>query len=340
MSQHPRSSRPSRLRSSRPDEAGWVLAASLILATMATAVTITYARHALLAKRTLEYGQGASEVDEASRSELERVRELMRVGDKPGTEENGDHDQAVTPTGEVVRGEREVIDHGRRELRVRAEGNENNSDEQARLRARSYVVPGNRPSGERTVLECGTGTTLLAGADVTVISGNQTFQDQELTGFFLLEQDAVLTLQDCILHGAIVTRHGACRDVPPAEGSHRPRVIVYGGLRVLSRPELPDVAIVAPDLRFETDSSSRCELRGFVSADEVHIEGRGCVRGMVVHNTEGDVCSKTCRPGFGRGCQDWPDSISCGAEEVGLLSFPVATVADTTLAAMDSCEIH
>lgn len=339
MSPHLRSPRSSSQRTRRPGEAGWVLAASLILATMATAVTITYARHALLAKRTLQYGQGASEVDEASRSELERVRELMRIGDKPGTEQNGDHDQAVTPTGEVVRGEREVTGHGRRDLRVRALGNNNNSDEQARLRARSYVVPGNRPSGERTTLECETGNIMLAG-HVTIISGSQSYQGVELAGLFLLEDGAELTLEDVILRGTILTRHGACREHPAASGANRPRVRVYGGLRLLAGNELPDVAMCAPDLRFETDASSRVEVRGFVSADEVRVEGRGCVRGMVVHNEDEDISPKTRRLGHGRGTQDWPDTVSCGAEEVGSLSFPVAVVAESTMDTMDHCNFN
>jgi hypothetical protein len=302
------------------------------------AVTITYARHALLAKQTLQFGKGASEVDEASRSELERVRELMRIGDKPGTVATGDHDEAVTPTGEIVRGEREIVGHARRELRVHAEGG-NNQTEQARLKARSSVVPGNRPQGDRTVLECATGSVMLAG-NVTIISGVQAYVGVQLAGLFLLEDGAELTLEDCVLRGTILTRHGACRDHPPATGSQRPRVRVYGGLRLLAGTELPDVAIVAPDLRFETDDSSRVEVRGFVSADEVRVGGRGCVRGMVVHNETESIGSKTRRPGFGRGSQDFPDTVSCGAEEVSSLCFPTSVVPVATLNKMSSASIH
>lgn len=340
MSQHHRTIRRPALRARRPDEAGWVLAASLILATMATAVTITYARHALLAKQTLQFGKGASEVDEASRSELERVRELMRIGDKPGTVVTGDHDEAVTPTGELVRGEREVQGHGRRELRVQAEGNNSNSDEEARLRANSTVVPGNSATGDHTTLECETGGAVMLAGSVTIVSGAQTYQGVEMAGIFLLEEGAELTLQDVVLHGTILTRHGACPDNLPAVGSNRPVVRVYGGLRLLAGTELPDVAMCAPDLVLETDGSSRVEVRGFVSADEVHVNGRGTVRGMVVHNEDQEISVKTSRPGYGRGAQDWPDTVSAGAEEVSSLSFPVSSVPESTIDAMESYEIN
>jgi len=339
MSQHHRNARRPALRAGRPEEAGWVLAAALILATMATAVTITYARHALLAKQTLQFGKGASEVDEASRSELERVRELMRIGDKPGTEVTGDHDEAVTPTGEQVKGEREVKGHDQRELRVQAQGNNSNNQEQARLKASSTVVPGNRPSGDSTTIECATGDILLAG-NVTIISGPVAYTGVELAGLFLLEDDAELTLQDVILRGTILTRHGACRDHPAALGAHRPVVRAYGGLRLLAGTELPDVAMCAPDLVLETDDTSRVEVQGFVSADEVHVNGRGSLRGMVVNNTDEVISSKTRRPGYGRGAQSWPDTVSAGAEEVASLSFPVATVPESVIDAMESAEIN
>ncbi|HZL99869.1 MAG TPA: hypothetical protein VFD43_06420 [Planctomycetota bacterium] len=338
MSPHPAPPRPA-LRARRPGEAGWVLAASLVLATMATAVTITYARHALLAKRTLQFGKGASEVDEASRSELERVRELMRIGDKPGTIATGDHDAAVTPTGEQVQGERQVTGHGQRELRVQAQGNSTNSDEEAKLKAHSTVVPGNQPEVDSTTLECPTGNILLAGT-VTIVSGSQSYVGTELAGFFVLEDGSQLTLQDVILHGAVLTRHGACREHPAATGTDRPKLSVFGGLKLVSGTELPDVAIVAPDMILEADATSRVDIQGFVSADEVLVNGRGSMHGMVVHNALEQFGSKMRRPGHGRGPQDWPVTVSAGAEEVASLSFPVATVPDSVIQAMATAEIN
>ena len=339
MSPHPSTPRRFVRRAPRRGEAGWVLAASLILATMATAVTITYARHALLAKHTLQFGKGASEVDEASRSELERVRELMRIGDKPGTIATGDHDSAITPTGESVQGERQVTSHSTRELRVQAQGNSTNSDEEAKLKAQATVVPGNQPEVDVTTLECPTGSILLAGT-VTIVDGAVSYANTELAGFFVLENGSELTLQDVILKGTILTRHGACRDHPAATGTDRPRVRVYGGLKLVSGTELPDVAIVAPDGILEADATSRLEIQGFVSTDEVTATGRGSVHGMVVHNVSEQFGSKMRRPGYGRGPQPWPATISPGSEEVASLSFPVSTVPESVIVAMETYEIE
>ena len=339
MSPHPSTPRSSARRAPRRGEAGWVLAASLILATMATAVTITYARHALLAKHTLQFGKGASEVDEASRSELERVRELMRIGDKPGTIATGDHDSAVTPTGEQVQGERQVTSHSTRELRVQAQGNSTNSTEEAKLKAQSTVVPGNKPEVDATTIECPTGNIILAGS-VTIISGAQSYTGVEMAGIFLLEDGAELTLQDVVLHGSILTRHGACREHPAATAENRPHTRVYGGLKLVAGAELPDVAIVAPDMILEADPTSRVEIQGFVSADEVIADGRGSVHGMVVHNVSEQFSSKMRRPGYGRGPQPWPATISPGSEEVASLSFPVSTVPESMVVAMETYEIE
>jgi len=338
MTSHPETHRRAATRAARPAEAGWVLAAALILATMATAVTVTYARHALLAKHSLQFGKGASEVDEASRSELERVRELMRIGDKPGTLATGTHDSAVTATGEAVVGEREVVSHGKRELRVQAQGNSTNSTEEARLKASSTVVPGNKSVGERTTLPCSTGDIMLAG-HVTIISGPASYVGVEMAGLYLLEADAELTLQDVILKGTILTRNGICPDNLPQAGSHRPVVRAYGGLKLISGTELPDVAVCGPDMVFEAEANSRVDVQGFVSADEVHVNGRGSVHGMVVHNESEEFGSKVRRPGHGRGPQSWPDVISAGAEEVSSLSFPATTVPDSTISAMESAVI-
>ena len=335
MTPHPETHRH---RARRPAEAGWVLAAALVLAAMATALTVTYARHALLAKHSLQFGKGASEVDEASRSELERVRELMRIGDKPGTLAAGTHDSAVTPTGETVVGERQVVSHGKNELRVQAQGNTSNSSEEARLKASSTVVPGNNSQGQRTTLPCPTGDVVLAG-NLTIISGPVSYVGVEMAGLFLLEAGAELTLQDVVLRGTILTRNGICPDNLPQAGSNRPVIRAYGGLKLISGTELPDVAMCAPDAVLDADANSRIDVQGFVSADEVHVNGRGSVHGMVVHNESEEFGSKMRRPGHGRGPQSWPDLVDAGAEEVSSLSFPVQTVPDATIIEMESAVI-
>jgi hypothetical protein len=315
-------------------ESGWVLAASLVLSSFVAAVTVTYARHAILSKQSLEFGKGASEVEEASRSELQRVRELMRVGNKPGTEDEGNHDQAVTPNGEIVVGERQEVGHGKRELRSRAHGSSDSDSDQARLNARSDVVPGSRSTGDLTTLDCDAGAPLLMAGNLQIISGDVTLQGVQLAGFFLLEEGAHLTLQDVVLRGTILTRAGLCHSNAPSVGTNRPRVSVYGGLRLLAGTELPDTTVVGPDLVFDADEDSRVEVRGFVCADEIRMQGCGTMRGMAVSGLSEDVSSGMRRPGHGRGAQPWPDHVQAGAEEVSLLAFPSSDVDAATLTAM------
>ena len=316
-------------------QAGWVLAATLVMSSLAIAVTVTYARHAILAKKSLEFGKGASEVEEASRSEMERVRDLMLNGNSPGTIDEGTHDQAVTPTGEKTTGEREELPGQRREVRVRAHSGPDDTGEEFRTKVRGRVEPSSGDSLDRTTLECANGQTLLAG-NLMIISGPTEFVGVELAGLMLLEEGAELTLTDCVLRGTILTRHGACKDHPKAEGASRPHVQVFGGLRLLAGTELPDTAMCAPDAIFEADDASRVELRGFAVADEVKVKGRGAVRGMVVSGEYEEYSPKVRRPGHGRGVEEYPDWVDCGAEKFVRVAFPNDPVPEATLDLMAS----
>jgi hypothetical protein len=314
-----------------------VLAASLVLSTLAVAVTVTYARHAVLAKKSLEFAQGASAVEEASRSGMERVRERMRDGDCPGTIAEGTQDHSTTPGGQDVTGERTVLTPKQREIRVRATGpSATNSSDEFRTKARTNVQPSSKSKGKvqsTTTLSCPDGSTILAG-NVTIISGPVQYVGVELAGLFLLEDDAELTLQDVVLRGTILTNHGVCKDHPQATQAHRPTINVYGGLRLLAGTELPDTAMCAPDAILNCDESSRVEVRGFACADEVKVKGRGCVKGMIVSNTDEDISSSVRRPGHGRGCEGYPDVIDCGAEDMTNVVFPNTPIPDSTLDAM------
>jgi hypothetical protein len=319
----------------RRREAGWVLAATLVMSSLAIAVTVTYARHAILAKKSLEYGKGASEVEEASRSGLEKVRERMLDGDPPGTVGEGTHDESITPTGEEVIGEREVLPDQRREVRVHATSGPDVTGEEFRTKVRGRVEPEDGPTKDRTTIECDDGQPLLAGS-LMVISGPVDFTGVQLSGLMLLEEGAVLTLTDVVLRGTILTRHGVCKSYPQAEGANRPKVRVFGGLRLLAGTELPDTAMSAPDAILETDDLSSIEMRGFVSADQIRIKGRGSMKGMVVSGELEEIDAEVSRPGHGRGVEDYPEPVKPGAEKFVRVAFPNDPVSAATLDLMAS----
>jgi hypothetical protein len=320
--------------SARRSESGWVLAAALVMSTLAIAVTVTYARHAVLAKKSLEFAQGASPVEEATRSGMERVRERMLQGDLPGTIAQGTQDHAVTSGGEDVTGEREDIGNKMREIRVRATSTTGSqSSDEFNTKARGTVQPGSGSTQKKTTVKCTNGQQVLLG-NCTSISGNASFTGAELSGVLLLEDGAHLTLQDCILRGSICTRHGVCSDHPACTGANRPKVSVYGGLRLLCSSDLPDTAMCAPDGVLDCDASARVEVNGFACADEVNVKGHSCVSGMVVSDTSETIDPTVKRPGHGRGCQSYPDSVDCGIEEVTKVVFPNDPIPGSTLDVM------
>ena len=322
----------------RAEEGGWVLLATLVLSAFIVSVTVTYARHAVLAKKSLEVASGASVAEEASRSGLERTRERMQQGMLPGTEDEGEEDVVETPTGEIVISEREVIDQKTRRLRVKARGTGESVEEEANLKARGKVIPGHGDDDEKvTRMDCDESATLMAG--LTIISGDQTFQDVELAGLILVENGAHLTLDNVVHRGAIITRAGLCEDNIPATGANRPKVSVYGDFRLLAGTELPGVAVLGPDAEVTMDSSARAEIEGMVVADEFEAPGRCTMRGMLVSKQDPVFGNKIRRPGHGRGLQDWPESVKCGAEKVKRLSFPYEDLDDATHALMDSYDV-
>ncbi len=331
MKNHRRSPRRHKSR-------GWVLIASLLISSMLAALTVTWARHAVLAKKSLEVDSGASESEEATRSGLERTRERMRMGELPGGCETGTEDSIET-NGRIVMSERHEDGHDRREIRVRTRKVETPEEDEANVRARTEVVPGGGSSKRRARLNCEEGTAVLASGLLTIISDDTTLQDVSLAGHFLLEPGVELTLDNVQLRGTILTRAGLCEDEPLQEGSSRPSVRVFGDVRLLAGTELPGVAMVAPDARFETDLSSRVEVRGFAAVDELKIRGRGTARGMLVAYSDEEISDDVSRPGYGRGVQSWPDKIDPGAERVVRIAFPVDEVPEATLDAMDDYEI-
>ncbi len=310
--------------------------ATLVLSAIVVSVTVTYARHAVLAKRSLEFASGASPAEEASRSGLERTRDRMREGHLPTTVSDGGEDTVETASGEIVTSEREIIDHDERRLRVHARGNGSDVADEANLRARGRVDPSGDTQGQRNRLRCDVGDAVLLAGNLTIISGSVTYTDTQLAGLFLLEAGAELTLDDVVLRGTIITRAGLCNSNAPQLGANRPKVQVYGGLRLLAGTDIPDVAVAAPDLRFIADSSSRVEVRGMVMAEEFEVPGRGAVRGLAVSTEEPVFGSGIRRPGHGRGLQSWSEQVECGAESVRTLSFPFEDVTDAEYDAMDA----
>lgn len=335
----PRRTRP---RAPARGEQGWVLLATVILSAVAASLTVTWARHAVLQKSQLEMSSGASEAEEATRSGLERTREKMRRGNPPGSEADGEEDIVTSEGGDVIICEREVEDNCKRRVRARShkpgKDFEKDFNESASARGRCRVQPGSGgggSGGNYTRLDCVTGASVIAAADLIVISGNVTYSHTTVKGVFLLEAGAELTLDKVVLQGGIVTRAGLCEDTARQTGSSRPRVYLERGTHINPGYTLKDIAIMAPDAIVEADSNARINLHGFMAADVFDLDCRGSLHGMIVAESSMNINSKIVRTQEGRGPQDFPSSVLPGAEVMTSISFPEGEPTEAQLDLME-----
>lgn len=322
----------------RSGEQGWILISSLILAGLATSVSVTWARHAVLAKSTLEMAHGASESEEAAQSGLNHAREQMRQGHPPGNTTDGNEDVVLTEDGHVVTIERDVNSHDRRKLRTHATKLNGKFTEEAAVKARARVIPESDSGGDPTRLDCDSSavTTMMAG-NVTVLSGTANYSNVQMAGLYILEPGTDLTLENVVLRGTIITRAGKCDTEPKQVGANRPTINMVGGIRLIAGTVLPDVAVVGPDCVVTADPNARVEIQGQVVADELDVRCRGSIRGMVTTEKSKTIGNDCKRPGSGRGSQNWSNELVAGAERVTKISFPSEKYTVAEMDAMESC---
>lgn len=314
----------------RRGEQGWVLLATIVLSAIAASISVAWARHAVLAKGSLEMSHGASETEEAARSGLQRARQQMRAGATKTAQE-----VVQTVDGDMVTVNRTEYGNEQRELRFQAARPGGDISEQAALRAHVSVIPTSGSGDEVTQLECETGDAVLAAGSLTVINSSVTYQDVELAGLFLLDAGADLTLDNVILRGTILTRAGLCDTNSPITGPARPQVNVYGTLRLLAGTELPDTAFMGPDAVVTVDAAARVDIQGMVVVDEIDLPARGVLNGLLVSKSSENVGASIRRPGHGRGAQSFPSFVVPGAERVTKMAFPTD---DYTTAELDLME--
>lgn len=319
-------------------EQGWVLLSSLILSTLLAALTITWARHAVQAKKTLDIHHGASEAEEATKSGFARVRTMMRESEVPGGYDTGTEDIVTTPVGGVVISEIAALTHDLREVWVVAKEDMDSTTEAA-LHAYALVVPGNGSVGDtRTKLTEEVCAEVFLSGGVTTVASDTTLSGVA-SGVYMLEDGVELTLDDCLFTGVIASAFGMNSTAVPAEGYDRPSVVISGDTQVVSGADVPGVAIVMPDGIVHAPSSSRFELDGFVVGEELLLDGRGTARGMLVSGGVQAIGDDVARPGHGRGIQSWPVDIVAGAERVMTIAFPHEEPTDDELDAMESFDI-
>jgi len=321
-------------------EHGWVLIAALLIATVSASLTVGWARHAVLSKGKLELATGASRTGEASRSGLEHTRELMRRGQPPGTEEDGDESVVTTSHGDEVRSERRNIGHGKREVHVRARHSSGNDHRNAALRGRVEVVPGSRGHGKRSRLRCSEGSKVLLIPGLTIVTGTLALTpNSDVSGVFLMENGSKLIMEDCTFTGAIVSRASLCEGNPLATGGSRPEVEFRGGCTLREGTDFPGLSICGPDLRVVADSSARIDVHGMIVAEDLDLQCRGVLRKMIVCEGEESISSNVSRPGRGRGPQGFSSCVEPGSERMTRISFPTESFTTEEMDAIEAYDV-
>ena len=319
-------------------ERGWVLIATLILTAVAASITVGWARHAVLSKGQLEFATGASRTEEASRSGFDRLREQMRRGQPPGSDEDGEEEHVITEDGDEVRVSRTAQGHDQREVDVEVRHEGGGDHREAALRGRAEVVPGSQGGGKRTRLRNEDGDKVLLVPGLTMVTGELVFTpSSDLEGIYVMLEGSRMVLEDCTLTGAIVSEAALSDSNPLTTGANRPVVEVRGGF--LGRPgaDLADLLICGPDLRFEATTDAQIDVSGMVVAEEVDLPCRGAVRGTVVTEVSENIGPNVQRPGHGRGVQDFPACVEPGSERMTRISFPTD---EFTVADMDVLEAY
>ncbi len=325
---------------SNPEEQGWVLIAALLVAAVSASLTVGWARHAVLAKGQLEMSTGASRTEEASRSGFERTRELMRSGQPPGAEADGEDTVVTTSHGDEVRSERVKDGHDKRDVNVRAHHASGNSHRDAALRGRAKVVPGSQGNGKRTRLTDSEGSKVLLIPGLTMVTGMLVFTpSSDVSGVYLLENGAELVLEDCNFTGTILTRASLDETNPLATGGGRPKVTIKGGCTFREGTDLPGLSLCGPDLLIEAESDASLDVRGMIVAEEVDLPCKGVLRKMVVSESAESISSNISRPGFKRGPTDFPSFVEPGSERMTYISFPTEHFTSDEMDAIEAYDV-
>ena len=290
----------------RRGERGYVLLVVILLSALMVATGVAYARHVAAGWRQSTASLWAHESRESAQSGVAFARQVLASGQSLGTTtlDAGSHTVAVT-LGD--------LGNDRRSLRVDATSDGLGATVEGE--AQVYGLVG----GALPTLDPAAVFSVLNDANRTVLSGTATYTGIDFPGCVVLASGADITLQDCVLAGAVVS-------IPALTGSwtaaQATRLHVRGGLSLTPNAWLPDCGIVLPDGQVEIESTASVELHGAVVAAELDIAGSGAMDGYLASGTPFTLPSTVDRPGFGRAPPDWPLALHVSSWGLAQLSFP------------------
>jgi hypothetical protein len=313
------SSRPSR-RPVQRDQAGFTIVAILIIIGMMAALAATYSRHVIVYALASEVSDASLEARELIDSQLEFVLQSQRVG-------------VEVVSGKVVEamvdgwvGAGEHVMAGRtsmsmQSMKTAGSAHDDRSSmlvhvefpngmgathliETARAPALIATHPDNLP-----IIENELRIELMNDSSIpkTYFSSNTLVQDTELTGLVIVNSGVVLTLDNVIVRGAVLSG-GAAGGGTLGDFSEflAPQLVIQGNARIISESFLGGLAVLMPEGSITANGSdARLQVQGDVLAYTVSLDCPGAVIGNVASVDAAVMHTDMQRVGHGREPQDW-----------------------------------
>ncbi len=311
------SPRPASPQSAR--QAGYVLLAVLLLAVLMVSMTMSYARHTLMAADNSGANLRAQTAEQAAGSGFAWAKQsLLASGATAATLSLGS-DAALTVS---------VADGGnaRRAITVAATGP--GTSQQVAATAETFATT----NGRLPLLTGAAKAAVTGGATLINVSGNASYSNTELTGILYLRFGSSVTLRNVILTGAIVSEAAVIGTWTPAQST---TITLDKGVLIEPGSVLPGCAIIAPDASVAGTGAERVQLEGVVVAAALSLPGSGSVHAQIATTATPVLSTLIELPGAGRAPRSWPSVLDTGA--LGL-SRVVFLRADATQGERDAIE--
>jgi hypothetical protein len=337
------------------DQAGFTIVAVLILVGLMAALATTYSRHVIVYAQASEVSEATLEARELIDSQIEFIIQSQRVGMAVESSRVLD---AITG-GWVGHGEHLEADETAMTVGSMAASGSTTEDRSSVLT--SVMSPNGM--GATHLIETGRVPILIAthpdtlpviADDVRIDVMNDSsvpkiyytsstlVQDTELTGLIIVSPAAVLTLDNVIVRGAIVSEGAADgSELGDYSAFLAPQLVIQGNARILSDSFLGDLAVLMPDGSITTSgATARLQIEGDVIAHTAQLDCPGAVVGNIATVDALVVGSDMQRVGFGREPQDWSAVLDHhDAWETEFVAFLPRNVTLTDLAAITDFEL-
>jgi hypothetical protein len=147
--------------------------------------------------------------------------------------------------------------------------------------------------------------------EVLDVTSSMTLSGTEFHGVIIIHEATVLTLNDVIITGSIISASASLGTVPESYSEFlAPELLITGMARILADDAIPGVAILMPDGRVTAeDTLARVQIQGDVIAHSVSLLTSGSLDGNVATVDSAVIDDAIDRIGAGRLPRGWSPSL-------------------------------